>query len=191
MNMPVPNAPPNPWRTLESNEIYRNPWLRLREDKVIRPDGNPGIYGVVEFRPSVGILALDEQDRVALVGQWRYPKGRFLWEIPLGASHEGEQEMEQTARRELREETGVEASHWTRIGTVDSVIGATTDEAHVYLATGLTRHAPRHDPEESIVVSWVEFNEALRMVLDGEITEAVSTAAILRYALKFKLNSDR
>src|SRR5580704_3550286 len=108
-------ATPNPWRTLSSRTIYQNPWLTLREDKVIRPDGAEGIYSVVEIRPSCGIVAIDEDDRIALVGQWRYVHDRYSLEIPTGGSEQGETPLD-AAKRELTEETGLTAKAWTALG---------------------------------------------------------------------------
>ncbi len=169
-----------PWHTLASRIVYGNAWIRLREDRVIRPDGGEGIYGVVEVRPSVGVLAIDEEDRLALVGQWRYPHDKFTWEMPRGGSHEGESDMLETARRELREEAGLEARHWRPIGTLDVNNGITTDVEHLFVATGLAHVGDAQDPEEKIVLRWVPFAEAVRMVLAGEITECCTVAAILK-----------
>jgi len=94
----------NPWKTLDSRIAYENAWIRLREDAVIRPDGNPGIYSVVEIRPSVGVVALSDAEQIVLVGQWRYPLGRYGWEIPRGGSMDGESDLLAVAQRELREE---------------------------------------------------------------------------------------
>ena len=109
----------NPWKTLASRIVYENAWLRLREDAVLRPDGGQGIYGVVELRPSVGVVALDGNREIVLVGQWRYPSGRYTWEIPRGGSRTGETDLQAVAQRELREEAGVEAKIWQRLGAVD------------------------------------------------------------------------
>ncbi|HEX8175636.1 MAG TPA: hypothetical protein VF543_11000 [Pyrinomonadaceae bacterium] len=84
----------NPWRTLSSREVYENNWIRVREDKVIRPDGEQGIYGVVHFRNrAVGVLAIDEDDSIYLVGQYRYTLERYSWEIPEGGCAEGEEPL--------------------------------------------------------------------------------------------------
>jgi 8-oxo-dGTP pyrophosphatase MutT (NUDIX family) len=117
----------NPWTLVESKSIYRNPWIHVREDRVLRPDGRPGIYGVIEIPPSIAVLAVDEQDRLLLIGQWRYTRNKYSWEVPIGASHASDANIQDSAVRELREEAGVEAEHWTALGTLEASIGVTTD----------------------------------------------------------------
>ena len=102
----------NSWKTLSSRTAYENAWLRVREDQVIRPDGQPGIYGVVEIRPSVGIVALNDRDEIVLVGQWRYTVNHYSWEIPRGGSRADEVDIQCAAERELAEEAGVIAALW-------------------------------------------------------------------------------
>src|SRR5215213_8892259 len=107
----------NPWTTLDTRVVYENPWIVVREDRILRPDGQPGIYGVVHFKnTAVGVLPVDERGRVWLVGQYRYPLGEYSWEIPEGGGPESEA-PEETARRELREETGLTAGRLERIAT--------------------------------------------------------------------------
>ena len=172
----------NPWKILSSRIAYENAWVRLREDTVVRPDGGEGIYGVVEMRPSVGVVALDADRQIVLVGQWRYPLGRYSWEIPRGGSMPGESDIELVARRELREETGVEADCWQRLGAVDLNNGVTTDVEHLFLATGLRNGNNQPDPEEELTVRWVPFETAVQMIFSGEITEVCSVAALLMAA---------
>jgi 8-oxo-dGTP pyrophosphatase MutT (NUDIX family) len=169
----------NPWKTRSSRLVYENSWIRLREDAVLRPDGQQGIYSVVELRPSVGIVALNANREIVLVGQWRYPLGRYSWEIPRGGSMPGESDLQAVARRELREETGVEADCWHSLGAVDVNNGVTSDVEHLFLATGLKSGEAHQDPEEEIALRWVPFEAAVQMVLGGEITEVCSAAAIL------------
>jgi 8-oxo-dGTP pyrophosphatase MutT (NUDIX family) len=173
----------NPWKLLDSRVPYENRWIRLREDSVLRPDGRPGIYGVIELRPSVAIVALNERKEIVLVGQWRYPTDRYSWEVPRGGSNEGESDLLGAARRELLEETGVEADDWTELGDLDLCNGVLRAEERLYLATSLRRGASRADPEESIETRWVPLEEAVGMVMRNEIREATSAAAILRVAL--------
>ena len=170
----------NPWRTLGTRVVYANPWLRLREDRVIRPDGKEGIYGVVEMSPSVGIVALSEAAEIALVTQWRYTLGRMSVEIPTGGSESSDQSVLAAAKRELREETGLSAACWRGLGFIDNSNGTTTDVAHMFLATGLEAGADVQDAEERVALSWLPFGQAVEKVLDGSITESVSVAAILK-----------
>jgi 8-oxo-dGTP pyrophosphatase MutT (NUDIX family) len=174
--------PENSWRTTASRIAYENAWIRVREDAVIRPDGKAGIYGVVEIRPSVGIVALNDRDEVALVGQWRYALNRHSWEIPRGGSFPGETDMLATAQRELAEETGVKAAQWEVLGPVDVCNGVADDVQTLYLATDLSETPMNLDPEEDITVEWKPFAEAVRMAMDGRITEVCSVAALLMVA---------
>jgi 8-oxo-dGTP pyrophosphatase MutT (NUDIX family) len=169
----------NPWRTLSSQMIYRNSWLALREDKVIRPDGAEGIYSVVEFRPSCGIVAINDDDQIALVGQWRYVHDKYSLEIPTGGSEQGETPLD-AAKRELLEETGLTARDWTALGSIDNSNGATTDVAHIFLARNLTAGASIPQGDEQVELRWMPFVDAVLSVMKGEITESVSVAAILK-----------
>jgi 8-oxo-dGTP pyrophosphatase MutT (NUDIX family) len=170
----------NPWQKLESRIVYENSWLRLREDQVIRPDGNPGIYGVVELKPSVGVVVLNAQDEIALVGQWRYTHNKYSWEIPTGGAAADNEDILDAAKRELEEETGIRAASWTPLGTIDNSNGVTTDVASLFLATSLTFAVSHPEPTEDIITKWFDFSDAVSMVMNGEITESCSVAAILK-----------
>lgn len=176
-------TPRNPWKTCSSRVAYQNAWIRVREDQVIRPDGKAGVYGVVEIRPSIGVVAIDERDRVVLVGQWRYSVNRYSWEVPRGGSHPGESDMLEVAKRELAEETGLRAAHWRVLGPVDVCNGVADDVQTLFLATALSTADMRLDPEEDITVEWHPFEQAVGMAMDGRITEVCSVAAILRVAM--------
>jgi 8-oxo-dGTP pyrophosphatase MutT (NUDIX family) len=176
-------TPRNPWTTLKSRIAYSNAWLRIREDDVLRPDGQPGLYGVVEIRPSVGVLAINDREEVALVGQWRYPVGRYGWEIVRGGSSEGETDMLAAARRELREETGYDAEQWSPLGPVDVCNGVTTDVQHLFVARKLRFCGVELEPVEEIETRWLPVDQVVQMALDGRITEVCSVAAILRHTL--------
>lgn len=172
----------SPWRTLSSRIAYKNPWIRVREDRVIRPDGKEGLYGVVEIRPSVGVVALNERGEIVLVGQWRYPHDRYSWEIPRGGSHDGETDMLAAAQRELAEEAGVVAREWEYLGAVDCCNGVVNDVQTLFIARELAIVDTNPDPEEQIAVTWKPLAEAVDMSLDGRITEVSSVAAILMAA---------
>ena len=172
--------PLNPWTRLSSRIPYRNRWITLREDSVLRPDGLPGIYGVVELRPSVAVVAANERSEIVLVGQWRYPTESYSWEIPRGGSQEGETDLLAAARRELFEETGVQAREWRELGDLDLCNGVLRSTERIYLATALTVGRAPADPAEPVEVRWVPLSEAAAMVMHNEIREATSAAAILK-----------
>ncbi len=172
-----------PWRRHARRVAYENPWITVWHDDVARPDGSPGIYGVVHFANlAVGIVALDDADRVLLVGQHRYTLDAWSWEVPEGGVPAGEAPLD-GARRELREETGVVATLWQEIGRFH-LSNSVTDEAGIlYLATGLTAGTAAPEATEELAVRWVAFAEALAMTLDGRITDSMSIMAIQRVAL--------
>ncbi len=173
----------NPWRKTSSREVYENAWIRVREDAVVRPDGEPGIYGVVHFKNvAVGVLAV-EDDELYLVGQYRYTLDSYSWEIPEGGCPEGEDTLD-AARRELEEETGLRARHWEKLGEAHLSNSATDESAVWYLATGLTQGEQRPEGTEQIKVRRVKTQEALRMALAGEITDALSLLAIMHFHLR-------
>jgi hypothetical protein len=138
-----------PWRVLARREVYRNPWLRVYEDSVVRPDGQPGIYGVVEPDDNAAIVALDDDDRVALVVEFVYPLGRELVQIPSGGVAPGEDPLA-AAQRELAEETGLVAAQWTSLGRLAFSGGLSTQIGHLFLARGLRRGPPRPEGTERL-----------------------------------------
>jgi 8-oxo-dGTP pyrophosphatase MutT (NUDIX family) len=178
----TPEETTSPWRTVSSRRVYENPWISVREDQVVRPDGEPGIYGVVHYKNvAVGILAV-EDDHVYLVGQYRYPLERYSWEIPEGGCPEGEEPL-RAAQRELKEETGLEATSWQRLGEAYLSNSVADEYAVWFLATGLTAGEVTPEGTEKISVRRVPLREALEMALDGTITDALSIVALTSYAL--------
>jgi 8-oxo-dGTP pyrophosphatase MutT (NUDIX family) len=172
----------NPWEKVSTRVVYDNPWIRVREDEVVRPDGLPGIYGVVHFKNvAVGVLALEE-GMLYLVGQYRYPLERYSWEIPEGGCPEGEDPL-QTARRELAEETGLRASRWTKMGEAHLSNSVSDELAVWFLAEGLEQGERSPEGTEKLQVRRVSLKEALRMVNSGEITDALSVLAIQQLLL--------
>jgi 8-oxo-dGTP pyrophosphatase MutT (NUDIX family) len=169
---------------LSRRTAYQNPWITVWHDDVARPDGSPGIYGVVHFENlAAGVVALDEQDRTVLVGQHRYPLDESSWEIPEGGVPPTETPLE-GIQRELREETGLEAAEWRELGRLVLSNSVTDERAVLFLATGLQHGEAAPEPTEAIEVRWVSFDEALAMTMDGRITDAMSVAAIQRVALE-------
>lgn len=170
----------NPWKTLGSRVVYENPWISVREDDVIRPDGEPGIYGVVDTRIATGVVALTDDEQVYLVGQYRYTTDCYSWEIPEGGT-DGDELPLAAAQRELREEAGVEAEHWEQLGGEIHLSNCISSEiGFVYLARGLTVGESAPDGTEELAVRAVPFAEALAMVDDGTITDGISIIALLR-----------
>ncbi len=184
----TPDETRNPWQTITSEQVYDNPWITVREDRVIRPDGEPGIYGVVHFKNiAVGVLAVEE-DYIYLVGQHRYPLEKYSWEIPEGGCPEGEEPL-RAARRELREETGLEAARWRRLGEAYLSNSVADEYAVWFLATGLVPRERSPEGTERLDVRRVPLHEALEMALDGEITDALSLVAIMSYALQLRADA--
>ena len=173
----------SPWQTINSRQVYDNPWISVREDQVIRPDGKRGIYGVVHYKNiAVGILPV-EGDYIYLVGQYRYPLNQYSWEIPEGGCTESEDPLS-AARRELAEETGFQAQHWSKLGEAHLSNSVSDEYAVWFLATDLTPGIQQPEGTEALRLERVLFKEALAMALDGTITDALSLMAIISYSLK-------
>jgi len=173
----------NPWQRVSSRDVYDNPWVSVREDEVVRPDGRPGIYGVVHFKNvAVGVLAVEDGE-VYLVGQYRYTLGCYSWEIPEGGCPEGEEHLA-AARRELEEETGLRARDWERMGEAHLSNSVSDELAVWFLATGLTQGEQSPEGTERLRVRRVSLSEAYRMVDEGEITDAISLLALMQYRLR-------
>ena len=164
-------------RTLSSREIYRNPWLRLREDEIERSNGAKGIYSVVDKDDCAVILPI-EDGTISLVEQFRYTIGQRALELPQGGWETADVDPEELARGELREETGLVAASMTYLGTMWIAYGFAKQRQHVYLATGLTQAGTDPDPEEhDLVLKTATIAEFERMLLDGTIQDACTLGA--------------
>jgi 8-oxo-dGTP pyrophosphatase MutT (NUDIX family) len=168
-----------PWEIVDSEIAYENDWIRVRHDTVRTPAGAPGIYGVIEMKPAVGVVALDGDGFTYLVGQHRYPHRAYSWEIPEGAGRDDEA-VDISARRELREETGLTAERWKSLGTMHTSNCVTDETAYLFLAEGLQQGEDDQDETEQITVRRMPFAEALAMVRSGEIQDAMSIVGLLR-----------
>ena len=171
-------------RTLSSREVYRNRWIRLREDTIERADGVRGIYGVVDKADGAVIVPIDG-DSIWLVSQFRYPVGERALELPQGSWDSEDVDAEALARGELREETGLLASKWTTLPWFWMAYGFARQRQHVFLAEELTMGAPERDAEESdmevIRLPISSFEQKMR---DGEIRDACTLAAWASYRLR-------
>lgn len=172
----------NPWKTLNVTEIYDNPWIKVDEHDVINPSGNSGIYGKVHFKNlACGIIPLDDDGTTWVVGQYRYTLGRYSWEIPMGGVTIGTDPLA-GAKRELKEETGLTANRWRPILDVHLSNSITDEVGIVFVAEGLTYGEPEFDDTEQIEIKKISFDDVVQMVKDGEITDALSVAGILKLA---------
>lgn len=174
----------NPWRTLGIREVYDNAWIRVTAEDVLKPSGEPGIYGKVSFKNlACGIIPLADDGDTWLVGQYRYPLDLYSWEIPMGGVPRGEDALA-GARRELREETGLTAARWETLLECH-VSNSITDEAGVvFVAEQLTAGEPDFGDTEDLRIRRLPFAEALAMVMDGRITDLLSMAGILKLAAR-------
>jgi 8-oxo-dGDP phosphatase len=168
--------------TLASEDVYVGRILALRADEVGMPGGGHARREVVEHFGAVAIVALDEQDRVALIHQYRYPLGRRLWELPAGLLDVSGEAPVRTAQRELAEETGLAATDWSVLVDVATSPGFTDECVRVFLATGISevrRPEASGDEEADLVIEWFPLGEAVRMALAGEIVNGPAVAGLL------------
>ncbi|HEX2285830.1 MAG TPA: NUDIX hydrolase [Mycobacterium sp.] len=167
-----------------TREVYRNPWMTLREDDIRRPDGSSGVYAVVD-KPTYALVIPRDGDLFHLVEQFRYPLGLRRWEFPQGTAPEQEHvDPSELAVRELREETGLRAESMVAIGQLDVAPGMSSQRGWVFLATGITEgeHDREHE-EQDMHSEWFSREQFERMIRDGVITDAQSIAAWTLLAL--------
>jgi len=170
----------NPWSTLSSEKIYESAWIELHRHETLNPAGNPAVYSLVRFKNlAIGVLPLSDDGYTWLVGQWRYPLDQYSWEIPEGGGPKNEQPVE-SAARELKEETGITATEYTELMRMHLSNSATDELAIVFIARNLSFGEAEPEETEDLKLKKVHLSEALQMVLNGEITDAISVAAILK-----------
>jgi len=168
-----------PWSVEKTVQRYKSAWLEVFEDKVIRPDGEPGSFATVSLKPGVSVLALDEDEQVYLTSEYRYAIERESIEVVSGAVDEDETPAA-AAQRELREELGIEASQWVDLGSVDPFTSMINSPASLLLARDLRFVEAKREGTEIIRVVKVKLNEAVRMVMESEITHGPSCVLILK-----------
>ncbi|MEE9425400.1 MAG: NUDIX hydrolase [Methylococcales bacterium] len=174
----------NPWKLISSRKLFENPWFTVEEDQVFNPAGHEVSYGkVLLSNIAVGIVPLDGEGNTWLVGQTRYVPDVYSWEIPMGGSPIGE-ELLATAKRELKEETGLSAETWTPLLHVHTSNSITDEEGYVYVAEDLQMGETAFEDSEDITVKKIPLQEAINMALEGEITDAISVAALFKLAIQ-------
>jgi ADP-ribose pyrophosphatase len=170
----------NPWKTLKSEQVYESAWVKVVKHECLNPADKPAIYSVVNFKNlAIGVLPLDDQNNTWLVGQWRYPLNQYSWEIPEGGGPLGV-EPEESALRELKEETGIIAKKLTELMRLHLSNSATDELAIVYLAKDLSFEDSEPEESEVLQVKKMHINDAFKMVNEGKITDAISVAAIMK-----------
>ncbi|GMQ23455.1 hypothetical protein Aoki45_01370 [Algoriphagus sp. oki45] len=172
----------NPWKTLKEEKIYENPWIRVENHLVLNPAGKEGIYGKVHFKNrALAIVPIDKDHTTWLVGQYRYTLEEYSWEIPMGGG-KIDQDYLESAKRELKEETGISASKWTEIMKIHTSNSVTDEVGYIYLAEDLSFGDTEFDETEVLKIFKLPFQEALDWVMTGKITDSISVAGILKAA---------
>jgi 8-oxo-dGTP pyrophosphatase MutT (NUDIX family) len=177
----------NPWTIKSTQLVYENPWIAVEEHQVITPTGSNGIYGKVCFKnKALGIIPIDEHLNTWLVGQYRFALNEYSWEIPMGGGIVGNDILE-SAKRELKEETGLIANKWTELMRIHTSNSVTDEEGFVFLAEELTEGMPEFDETEDLKIKKLPLSEALDMVMTGKITDSISVGGLLKLARLYNI----
>ncbi len=170
----------NPWKRQSSKQLFENSWLSLHVDKVINPGGGLSHYGKINFKNlAIGIIPLDENNNTWLIGQYRYVPDCYSWEIPMGGGPLDINPLE-SAKRELKEETGLIANDWQELMKLHTSNSVTDERGLVYVARNLTQGETDFEETEDLIIQKIPLDEAIERVLSGEITDAISVAGLLK-----------
>ena len=171
------------WKQLSTRTVWENDWMAVREDEVINPGGGRNLYGHIHFKNrAVAIVPLDDDGNTWLVGQQRYTLGEWSWELPMGGAPLDEEPLA-AARRELREETGLTARDWSELMRLHTSNSITDEFGIVFVARDLTAGEPQFEETEDLEIRKLPLAEAVAMARRGEITDAISVAALLRVSV--------
>lgn len=173
-----------PWKIRNTHPIYSDPYITVTKDDVVRPDGHDGAHVKVFMKPGVSVLALDkDEDLVYLTNEFHYAIGKESIEVVSGGVEEGES-TEWTAKRELKEELGIVANTWQDLGTIDPFTTIIESPTRLFVASDLSFTDTELEGTEQIECIKLPFNQALQMVMDGDIFHAPSCVAILKVAMQ-------
>lgn len=170
-----------PFEVTDSKIVYKNPWIEVREDKVVRPNGKEGLFGIVTGGIGSSVLALNNENEIYLVKEFHYAQNDSTYELPSGAIDKGESPLE-SATRELKEETGLTAKTWTDLGVEEPLTVVLHAPNYMFLAEELTVGEASDEEIDLIKLEKVPFKKAIEMVEKGEITHSASVIAILKVA---------
>ena len=175
----------NPWKKLSEKMVYENNWIEVHHHEVLNPSNNKGIYGKVHFKNiAIGIIPVDLENYTWLIGQYRYPLDQYSWEIPEGGGPLHIAPVE-SAKRELLEETGIEALSWEKIQTIHTSNSVSDEYGIIYLARKLSFTQSQPEETEQLQLKKLKLKDAYKMILDGEITDSLSLAGILRLKCEY------
>ncbi len=173
-----------PWQRNSTREVHRTRWFTLHEDQVTKPNGKPGVYTYIEAPGFALVIPQNAEGQILLIRLMRYPSDDLLWEFPAGGCDSDEEDAEDAGRRELAEETGLQAAKWVDLGPIDEATSICAARGIVFLATGLTELGANQAAEEGITDwRWVTPDEAWAMARRNEITDSKTLAALLKLRL--------
>lgn len=168
-----------PWTIKETIPKYKNPWIEVKEDQVIRPDGKPGIFGIVNMKPGISVLPLDDQGFVYLTDEFHYAIEQDSIEVVSGAIDENEKPLD-AAKRELEEELGIKAEEWLELGIVNPFTTVIKSPSYLFLARNLKFIKSNQEGTENIKLIKVKFYDAVKMVMESKITHGPSCVLIFK-----------
>lgn len=172
-----------PWEIKSSKVVYKNPWMKVIEDKVIRPDKKLGIYAVAKIQPGVSILPIDKKGYVYLVREFKYPLGKYTI-VAAGGGREKNEKPIATAKRELEEELGIRAKKWAYVGKYDPATGIVDCPQHLFIAENLTFTNKNYEGTETMTTVKTKLDEALKLIKQGKITEGEARVLLLEAKLR-------
>ena len=175
------DAKNSPYQTLSTKTVYQNPWITVEENQIIHPDGREGIYSVVKTNDSVVIIPVNQNDEIFLIQSFSYPAQKWHWELPAGGSDQEDYII--ASKRELQEETGITASHWTQIGLARPMDGIMPERIAVLLATDLQLGEPTEHDGTIKDRKFFTLDQINAMVTNGDIDEGITLTALYYYLL--------